>query len=171
VKSISSLQLTHAALKDAVAAVPQHVSLVDRSVAANIAFGLCVLLHAASSFKISGPAIFASPWLAADSHHCDLLSTQPLSMANALPTTCSTCCRDGADEDAVQDAAGRAGLDAAVPQMKSGYATEVSGTHSARSRPHGHIAKRHELAGFEAATLRLTPAPYIVSKPLDTQVH
>lgn len=38
-----ALQLTHAALRGAVAAVPQYVNLVDRSVAANIAFGLCVL--------------------------------------------------------------------------------------------------------------------------------
>lgn len=37
-----ALQLTHAAVKGAVAAVPQYVNLVDRSVAANIAFGLCV---------------------------------------------------------------------------------------------------------------------------------
>lgn len=37
----------------------------------------------------------------------------------------SSCCRGSADEDAIQGAASQAGLDAAVPQMKSGFATQV----------------------------------------------
>jgi ABC-type protease/lipase transport system fused ATPase/permease subunit len=54
----------------------------------------------------------------------------PSCIADLLP---SSCCRDSADEDTIQEAASRAGLDAAVPQMKSGYATQVQSRHMSQA--------------------------------------